>query len=84
MFVLYFVVFCEEFVFLVYGRRMGEDFRYGYFVRFICLYGYVRIGFFIVRCNDGNWSNFILVCKGLIKLFLLWSFEIISIKINDD
>jgi len=56
---------CKELAPPAYGRRMGKDFRHGRSARFICSYGYARIGASTIRCDDGNWSNPAPVCKGI-------------------
>ncbi|XP_074621721.1 CUB and sushi domain-containing protein 3-like isoform X3 [Acropora palmata] len=44
---------------------MRGDFRHGSQVRFVCLYGYQRIGAASSTCNDGTWSNSAPICKGI-------------------
>ena len=43
---------------------MSGDFRHGNQVRFVCYYGYQRIGAASSTCNDGTWSNSAPICKG--------------------
>ncbi|XP_067016838.1 sushi, von Willebrand factor type A, EGF and pentraxin domain-containing protein 1-like isoform X2 [Acropora muricata] len=42
---------------------MRGDFRHGNQVRFVCYYGYQRIGAASSTCNDGTWSNSAPICK---------------------
>ncbi|XP_015754992.1 PREDICTED: sushi, von Willebrand factor type A, EGF and pentraxin domain-containing protein 1-like isoform X2 [Acropora digitifera] len=44
---------------------MSGDFRHGNQVRFVCYYGYQRIGAASSTCNDGTWSNSAPICKGI-------------------
>ncbi|XP_044173272.1 uncharacterized protein LOC114977789 [Acropora millepora] len=44
---------------------MRGDFRHGNQVRFVCYYGYQRIGAASSTCNDGTWSNSAPICKGI-------------------
>ncbi|XP_067016833.1 sushi, von Willebrand factor type A, EGF and pentraxin domain-containing protein 1-like isoform X2 [Acropora muricata] len=43
---------------------MSGDFKHRNQVRFVCYYGYQRIGAASSTCNDGTWSNSAPICKG--------------------
>ena len=62
---------------------MSGDFRHGNQVRFVCYYGYQRIGAASSTCNDGTWSNSAPICKGndifftcyALSSLCLWAFQ---------
>jgi len=44
------------------GRRIGDDFRSGSRVKFLCQFGFKLRGASNITCNDGEWSDKVPAC----------------------